>query len=86
MNDGWEFINGLDPLFDDADEDPDKDKLKNLDEFLNNTLAQNPDSDMDSLSDSWEIINGWDPLKNAIEMILILMGSLTLKSFVMEQT
>jgi len=38
MTDGWEVYNELDPLADDADNDPDEDSLTNFDEFNAGTL------------------------------------------------
>ena len=39
MNDSWELENGLDPLVDDADENPDGDQYTNYEEYL---LGTNP--------------------------------------------
>jgi hypothetical protein len=36
----WEIINGLDPMFDDALEDPDQDAVSNLDEYREGTDPQ----------------------------------------------
>ncbi|MDY6950250.1 MAG: hypothetical protein SWE60_01955 [Thermodesulfobacteriota bacterium] len=44
MPDGWEVANGLDPLVDDAREDPDKDGAKNLLEYRKGTDPHDPDS------------------------------------------
>ena len=37
MIDSWELEHGLNPLVDDADEDPDADKYTNYEEFLRGT-------------------------------------------------
>ena len=37
MPDAWEMLHGLDPLIDDASEDPDSDEINNLDEYLIDT-------------------------------------------------
>ncbi len=56
MPDGWELSNGLDPLDPaDAVADADNDGLTNVDEFKNNTLANNNDTDDDGLTDGWEV-------------------------------
>ena len=52
--DGWEVLNGLNPLVDDANADEDADGLNNLSEFGISTDPQNSDSDKDALSDSEE--------------------------------
>lgn len=61
MPDGYEVNNGLDPLVDDAQEDPDVDQLFNIDEFLLGTDPQDSDSDNDNLSDGVERARGTDP-------------------------
>jgi hypothetical protein len=55
MPDGWEYNNNLDPLEDDALEDPDMDDLDNIDEYLNGVDPHNSDSDSDTLSDGSEV-------------------------------
>ena len=56
MDDNWETLNGLDPTNpEDAQQDFDVDGLTNLDEYLLGTLANNPDSDNDSLGDFEEV-------------------------------
>ncbi len=62
MRDGWEYDNGLDPLADDASEDPDLDNLINLFEYGNGTLPQNNDTDSDQMPDGWETDHGLNPL------------------------
>ena len=61
MWDGWEVNNSLNPLVDDADEDPDEDGLTNLQEYLYyqgtffpNLDPHDPDTDGDTLLDGWE--------------------------------
>jgi len=63
MPDSWEEDNGLDPeYYYDAKQDDDKDGLKNIDEFKNNTDPQDPDTDNDTMPDGWEVRYGLDPL------------------------
>ncbi len=62
MPDGWEYQNGLNPLVDDADGDPDGDGLPNLSEYGNHTLPTDSDTDDDQMPDGWEVSNGLDPL------------------------
>ncbi len=64
MRDGWEYDNGLDPLADDASEDPDLDGLINLFEYGNGTLPFSSDSDADLMPDGWETDHGLNPLVN----------------------
>ena len=64
MSDDWETLYGLDPSDpSDATEDTlDSDGLTNLDEFLNGTEPDNPDTDGDGLTDGEEVNNyGTDP-------------------------
>ena len=65
MPDGWENDHGLDPQDstggDGADGDPDNDGLSNIDEYLNGTNPNLPDSDGDGVSDGVEVANGSDP-------------------------
>lgn len=54
--DSWEIQYGLDP--DDASDatgDPDNDGLGNYNEYLQNTLPNNPDTDIDGLNDGAEV-------------------------------
>ncbi|MCX6340631.1 MAG: carboxypeptidase regulatory-like domain-containing protein [Candidatus Aureabacteria bacterium] len=44
MPDGWEVDNSLNPLVDDAAEDPDLDGYSNLEEYLGGTDPHNPDN------------------------------------------
>ena len=62
MRDGWEYDNGLDPLTDDASEDPDHDGLANIFEYGNGTLPFSNDSDSDLMPDGWETDHGLNPL------------------------
>ena len=62
MPDDWETANGLDPGTNDADDDLDGDGLINIDEYNNNTYANDPDSDDDGYNDMREVAKGTDPL------------------------
>lgn len=48
----------------DADDDPDNDGLKNLDEYKNGCNPCNEDSDDDGMPDGWEVEHGLDPKKH----------------------
>jgi uncharacterized repeat protein (TIGR01451 family) len=61
MPDGWELLNGLDPLIDDASGDLDSDDLTNFEEYIYGTNPNNEDTDGDGYLDKWEIDNGYDP-------------------------
>ncbi|MEM1113381.1 MAG: sialidase family protein [Pseudomonadota bacterium] len=65
-NDGipdfYEIENGLNRLLNDALADDDSDNLGNLDEFLEGTQADDPDTDDDGILDGDEVANGTDPL------------------------
>jgi len=57
MPDGWEYDNGLDPVYSgDATLDPDMDGLDNLGEYTNGADPQDPDTDGDGMSDGWEVM------------------------------
>ena len=62
--DGWEFYNGLNPLIDDAYEDPDHDELINSEEFYYGTDPLKADTDDDHYSDKEEIDRNTNPLKS----------------------
>ncbi|MFA7256194.1 MAG: S8 family serine peptidase, partial [Kiritimatiellales bacterium] len=67
MNDGWEVRYGFDPRSSSspgADGDADSDGLTNLEESINNTDPNNPDTDGDGMPDGWEVDNSFDPLVN----------------------
>lgn len=55
MPDWWEIIYGLDPNFNDAENDEDLDGLFNGDEFINGTNPHLNDTDADNLSDGDEV-------------------------------
>ena len=52
MPDGYELNSGLNPLLNDASEDPDNDTLSNLEEYQLGTNPQNPDTDGDGVNDA----------------------------------
>jgi hypothetical protein len=64
MDDQWELDSGLNPVSGaDANKDPDKDGLTNLEEYLESTDPKLQDSDNDGLNDGAEIITHFtDPL------------------------
>ena len=62
MTDQWEIDNGLNPLVDDAANDPDGDGATNLEEEQAGTDPNNADTDSDGMPDGWEIDMGLDPL------------------------
>jgi len=62
MPDGWEVINNLDPLKNDANLDPDRDNLPNTDEYRIGSDPRNHDSDGDYWTDGDEVTRGSDPL------------------------
>lgn len=64
MTDQWEIDNGLNPLLDDASNDPDGDGATNLEEEQAGTDPGNADTDSDGMPDGWEIDMGLDPLFN----------------------
>jgi len=62
MPDKWEIDHGLDPLVNDAGNDPDGDGAINLEESQAGTDPFNPDTDGDGMPDGWEIDAGLNPL------------------------
>lgn len=79
MPDGWEYkmnhtwligwigpghvqLDPLDPT--DANNDPDNDKLTNVEEYRYGTDPRTPASDFDAFPDGWEILYGLDPLNS----------------------
>ncbi|MFB3787507.1 MAG: C25 family cysteine peptidase [bacterium] len=60
----WENLYGLNPLVDDAKGDLDQDQLPNLDEYVNGTIPNDPDSDHGGENDRSELgnnRNNYDP-------------------------
>jgi hypothetical protein len=55
MPDKWERRHGLSPTKPSADGDPDRDRLRNIDEYLNHGDPQSSDTDGDGLLDGNEI-------------------------------
>lgn len=89
MIDGWEVQYGLDPLSDDASEDPDSDGLTNLEEQRAGTDPMNSDSDGDGLIDGWEIANGYnalDPLVPLDELLAYHANTLGVVALVVGAT
>ena len=64
MTDKWEIDHGLNPLVDDASNDPDGDGATNLEEEQAGTDPNNADTDSDGMPDGWEIDMGLNPLFN----------------------
>lgn len=57
LADGWEILYNLDPInVDESLEDPDKDSIINLYEYLNNTNPFSNDTDADGYTDQYEIL------------------------------
>lgn len=56
MPDGWEVLNGLDPLADDAGEDVDGDGIDNFNEYRLGTNPISSDTDGDGLGDGEEVL------------------------------
>ena len=81
MPDGWEVAHGLDPMRNDAFDDPDGDGLVNIDEFLAGTAPFNPDTDGDGQSDGWEVQTAFsDPtiadFNGSSDSVVLLTGNL----------
>ena len=64
MPDAWEVRHRLNPLSNDADEDPDDDNLTNILEFTNGLDPQDWDTDSDQMPDGWEVQYYLEPLRN----------------------
>ena len=62
MPDGWEVLNVIDPLVNDAGDDFDVDDLTNLQEYNYGTDPNDADTDGDLMPDGWEVLYGYDPL------------------------
>ncbi len=60
--DKWEVDNSLNPLVDDASEDPDEDKLTNFEEYNYGTSPHDPDTDGDGWLDGIEVRRNTNPL------------------------
>jgi len=65
MDDFWEISYGTNALVNDSAEDPDKDKLTNLEEYIYGTDPFNEDTDGDGYSDGREVKKGTDPLNSS---------------------
>ncbi|RME53181.1 hypothetical protein D6783_02755 [Candidatus Woesearchaeota archaeon] len=86
MPDEWEDNNALDkhnPA--DAQEDPDKDDLTNLQEYKLGTDPWDPDTDGDTYTDGEEVKKNTDPLRsdsypksNLLALMLIILGATTI--------
>ena len=61
MPDAWEEMFGLNPLVNDANQDPDGDGLTNLEEYNAGTDPFDADSDDDEIPDGYEVDNGLNP-------------------------
>ena len=64
LPDAWEVTQGVNPLVDDANDDPDNDELTNRQELARGTDPQDADTDDDGLPDGWEVAHGLNPLVN----------------------
>ncbi|MCS6771490.1 MAG: S8 family serine peptidase [Kiritimatiellae bacterium] len=58
MPDGWEIVNNLNPIVNDAALDVDGDGVNNLNEYLNGGDPRTPDTDGDGVGDATELVNG----------------------------
>lgn len=61
MSDGWEVRYSLNPLENEAYEDPDSDDLLNIMEYLHLTNPMNKDTDDDKMPDGWEVRYSLNP-------------------------
>lgn len=50
LTDGWEYLNGLNPLVNDADDDADEDGYNNFVEYLHNGDVLDPESTLDNIT------------------------------------
>ena len=62
MSDAYETANSLNLYVDDRYGDSDFDGITNIQEFLYDLAAGNPDTDADGLHDGWELATGGDPV------------------------
>jgi len=90
MLDGWEVRYALNPLFDDAAEDPDDDGLTNIEEFNYGTNPRNNDTDSDGYLDGEEIEEGYDPLdpnnpKKAVYEFFFVLVTIGVVSLLMKK-
>ncbi|WOO39342.1 LamG-like jellyroll fold domain-containing protein [Rubellicoccus peritrichatus] len=62
ISDDYEIANSLDLFQDDRYGDADFDGIPNIQEFLRDLEAGDPDTDNDGMPDGWEVASGADPL------------------------
>ncbi len=83
LPDGYEVQNGLNPLLNDASEDPDIDDLINLEEYKFWCDPQDDDSDDDLILDGYEVYNLLNPLFDDAELDLDGDGLDNLEEFLL---